>query len=90
MIMNKKAQGLTLNTMAVAVIVLVVILVTLAIFSGFVGDKVPSFLSEQTECKNQPGAEEAQCKTSADCETGKGVGIKGLGCPSGEVCCIER
>lgn len=96
----KKAEGLTLNTMAIAAIVLVVIIVTIAIFSNVAGDTVP-FLKDRTECSKQTGA---VLKPNADGCYAQGVcsdkyngeEIYGLGCDKKDsatptpYCCIKN
>ncbi len=87
----KKAEGLTLNTMAIAAIVLVVIVVTIAIFTGVAGDVVPFFKS-RTECSSQAGS--LGCFSDADCEKENGEGVFGLGCDKKDAakpyCCIKN
>ena len=86
----KKAQSLTLNTMAVAAIVLVVIIITIAVFTGVVGDAVP-FFKERSECAKQPGAVTPYCFAPGECGKEGGVEIYGLGCKDDKpYCCIEN
>jgi len=82
----KKAQGLSLNFMAVAVLILVVILVVIGIFTGVLGDVVP-FFSEQRDCTARGG----DCD-NRECETFGGTPIFGLGCSEDnkKYCCIEK
>ena len=85
----KKAQGLSLNFMAIAGLVLIAILVIILIFSGVLEDVSP-FFKEQTECKARGGA----CSESQECEKADGTAVFGLGCPAGdsaleEYCCIK-
>ena len=75
---NKKAQGLSLNTIIIAVIVLVVLVVLIVIFSGKLGDF--------NEVSNCPG----DCKKglTASCDGARRVVMdcdkdKGL-----DTCCI--
>ncbi|MBS3132709.1 hypothetical protein J4470_01090 [Candidatus Woesearchaeota archaeon] len=86
----KKAQGLALNTMAVAAIVLIVIVITIAIFSGVVGNKVVPFFEERSECEKQTNSE--GCVAAGECKGGSE--IYGLGCEEkedapGPYCCIK-
>ncbi len=93
----KKAEGMTLNTMAIAAIVLVVIIVTIAIFSNVTGGVVP-FFKDRGECSKQSGA---VLKPNADgCyEAGvcgnkyNGEEVYGLGCDKKDAakpyCCIK-
>ena len=89
----KKAQGLTLNTMAVAVIVLVVIVVTIGIFTGVVGDIVP-FFEGRTECQAQASKVTPYCSASEECSEDGGVAVFGLGCNDIDAdkpyCCIKN
>ncbi|MBT4823665.1 hypothetical protein HN695_04705 [Candidatus Woesearchaeota archaeon] len=62
---NKKAQGLSLNTVASAVIVLVVIIVIIIIFTG----KASLFSGSVSACDSKPGAKcvpETECPKKAD------------------------
>jgi len=71
--MTKKAQGLSLRTIIVAILVLIVLAVTIFIFSGKIGDVRGGFNS----CEDQGG----QCTTNCDGPTLK-VG-------SCETCCLK-
>lgn len=102
----KKAEGLTLNTMAIAAIVLVVIIVTIAIFSNVTGGVVP-FFKDRTECSKQTGviktstanptASSDGCYAQDVCsEKYNGEEIYGLGCDKKDsetptpYCCIKN
>lgn len=93
----KKAEGMTLNTMAIAAIVLVVIVVTIAIFSNVTGDVVP-FFKERTECSKQPGVVKTGspdgCYAPGDCDNYNGEEVFGLGCDKKDAakpyCCIKN
>ena len=64
-IKNKKAQGLSLNTVATAVIVLVVIIVVIIVFTG----KASIFSGSVSACDSKPGAKcvpKDQCPSKAD------------------------
>src|SRR3989338_2528959 len=50
--MHKKAQGLSLNTIIVAIIVLIVLVVLIMIFTGYFGAR---FTPEVTSCPNAGG-----------------------------------
>ncbi|MFH1642992.1 MAG: hypothetical protein ABIC04_08920 [Nanoarchaeota archaeon] len=63
---SKKSQGLSINIIIVAAIVLVVLIVLWVIFSGRMG----GFSSGLDKCKNE-------CKTLTDCKADGG--IKGVG-----------
>ncbi len=101
----KKAEGMTLNTMAIAAIVLVVIIVTIAIFSNVTGGVVP-FFKDRGECAKQPGVVDKAsapdkpgvsadgCYASGECSKLNGEEIYGLGCDKKEAtkpyCCIKN
>ncbi|MAG16104.1 hypothetical protein CMO88_03515 [Candidatus Woesearchaeota archaeon] len=86
----KKAQGLSLNFMAIAGLVLIAVLVVTLILTGVLGDISP-FFKEQTECKARGGT----CSEFQECEKNDGTSVFGLGCPSTrdsalkEYCCIK-
>lgn len=61
--MNNKAQGLSLNTIIIAILVLLVLVVLVAIFTGILG----RFFGDVTECGKKSGEE---CKTIYDGENG--------------------
>ena len=88
--MHKKAQGLTFNTLAIAAIVLIVVIVSIAIFTGVLNDVVP-FFKTSTQCEKQGGSPAPTCVASGQCKNG--VEIYGLGCEDkkGNIpfCCIK-
>ena len=61
--MNKKGQGLSLNTIIIAIIVLFVLVIIIAVFSGSFG----GFTKEFNNCATKGGHE---CTPGASCETG--------------------
>ncbi len=81
----KKAQGLSINVILIAVIGLIVVVVLIAIFSGVIKDDFIPFKEGITECK-----EPSYCSSNAACEDG-GTPVK-LGCDEetdpGEWCCV--
>src|SRR3989338_4710530 len=88
--LNKKAQGLSLNTIIIAIIVLIVLVVLIMLFTGYFGSK---FTPAVTSCENsggicqplQAGAarcgydafNEAKTVLKANCDT------------AGEICCAR-
>ena len=50
--MDKKAQGLSLNTIIIAIIVLIVLVVIIMVFTGYFGNK---FTPGITACENAGG-----------------------------------
>lgn len=71
--MTKKGQGLSLNTVIIAIIVLVVLVVLVMIFTGYFG-KI--FTPSVKSCSTQGG----QC--AAQCNTGDlGSEVSGADCP---------
>lgn len=76
--------------MAIAAIVLVVIAITVAIFTGVVGDVAP-FFKERTECQSQPAKETPECTTIDECDEKGGSAVYGLGCKdTTPYCCIRN
>ena len=61
--MNKKAQGLSLNTIIVAIVVLIVLVVLIMIFTGYFGSR---FTPEVTSCRNAGGSCEDRFVDSDD------------------------
>lgn len=80
---KKKAQGLSLNTVVIAAIVLVVLLIAIAILTG-TSNKVLPFFSKQTECTARGGI----CGEEKSCGD---VKIYGLDCKEPKpVCCVKQ
>ena len=84
----KKAEGLALNTIVIAAIALIVLLIIIGILTGTSG-KVMPFFGKQTDCTGRGG----QCETEAGCGDEKIYGLK----PCGEgdyknkpVCCMPQ
>ena len=75
----KRAQGLSLNVIVVAVISLVVLIVLIVIFTG----KIGVFGENIKECSSKGG----KCIEKNDCETYKIIST--ATCSEGEVCCME-
>ncbi len=83
----KKSQSLGLNTMVIAAIVIIVLVVTIAIFSGYVNKRVVPFFDKQSDCGAQPTP--GTCEARSDCEIKGGTSIEGLDCSkTGKICCI--
>lgn len=89
MLSAKKAQGMSLNTVIIAIIVLVVLVVLVMIFTGYFGKvftpTVASCTTAGGECK--PGAS-ATAACGKD-DTGKQIGtVPGVKCvPATDFCC---
>lgn len=94
-----KAEGLALNTIAIAAIVLVVLLVVLVIFKGGIGNIWPS-ISGANNCKEIPPAYDYGCKPASDLCT-SGQLVYGLGCETKNIdpatkqstkpyCCVQN
>lgn len=81
-----KAQGLALNTIVIAALVLVVLLIALAILGRTSGKTIP-FLSKQTECAARGG----ECAAETGVGECTGTKVYGLDCkePAKPVCCIK-
>lgn len=79
----KKGQGLSINTMVLAALALVVLLIGLAIITG-TGNNVIPFFKKQNECTSRGGV----CSTEALCTDVKVYGLKD--CDSFKpVCCVK-
>ena len=86
--MDNKGQGLSLNTIIVAIIVLVVLVVLIMVFTGVLGN----FTGEVSSCASNGGV----CETTAVCNEGGSSGRRELtsytpscnkGNEDGKVCC---
>lgn len=83
--MPSKAQGLSLNTIVIAAIVLIVLLLLVGMVTGYFGNKwKPAFgrLTE-TSCKGQGGEEKAIC-------AGTEKEIFAAETAEGKKCCAEK
>ncbi len=89
MFSTKKAQGLSLNTIIIAIIVLVVLVVLVMVFTGYIG-KI--FTPGVQSCVARGGV----CEASTSCDTAKGDRVLidagdnkagKAGCTAAEVCC---
>lgn len=81
--MSRKAQGLSLNTIIIAAIVLIVLLVLVGLLTGYFGNKwKPGFDTlVSTNCKGQTVDESAGCASGYRQDYGAQVA-------AGKVCCI--
>ena len=84
----KKAQGLSMNTMAIAALVLILVVVVIMIFND--GARIlPDFIGSQKECSARGG----KCVSDVqDCHGMDGNYFSELNCkgdPNGEYCCIK-
>lgn len=73
--MNKKATGLPVNVMIIAIIAIVVLLVVVLIFTGQMGKIIPGL--DQSTCQAQSGT----CHDLAFVCTDGGMKAYGMGCP---------
>ena len=80
---NKRGQGLSLNTIIIAAVALIVLVVLVMIFTGRMG----AFTGGVNKCVNQGGA----CKSQTFCDAApKGTVITGAtGCTGTDVCCVK-
>ncbi len=78
--MDKKAQGLSLNTIIIAIIVLVVLVVIVVVFTGGVGRIFPQFF----DC-----SEKGVCQQDA-CTSGYTKAPTFTCKQSGYVCCVQN
>tara|TARA_Y100000310_G_C20500368_1_gene723673 strand:- start:325 stop:699 length:375 start_codon:yes stop_codon:yes gene_type:complete len=84
--MHKKAQGLSLNTMVIAAIVLIVLLILVGVFSGYFGSFVPNLQSATERTCEGDGFD----KTKSQCSPGiekRIYGNFGDSIEEGKVCC---
>ena len=77
--MLRKAQGLTLNTIIIAALALLVLVILALIFTG----RIQIFGSESSACQNNGG----QCRAGPSCE-GNEVVYNAVRCPESQICCI--
>ncbi len=88
--MDRKAQGLSLNTIIIAIIVLIVLVVIIMVFTGYFGTK---FTPGVTSCENSGGA----CQFAID-DGSNGCGFDSFGsqlaklsgtCSGEQICCSK-
>ncbi len=90
---TKKAQGLSIQTIIIAVLALAVLVVLILIFMGVVGP-TGIFFGEQLTCEARGG----KCgELKSTCETNNGLFTTTLKCGNTEIkhekdkgCCIEK
>ena len=96
----KKAQGLSLNTIAIAAIVIIVLIVVIFIFKGGINKIWPS-ISGANDCKEDLTNKDKQfgCMAAGKCSSG--TEVYGLGCEAKDIdsskkqsktpyCCIKN
>ncbi len=88
--MDRKAQGLSLNTIIIAIIVMIVLVVIIMVFTGYFGSK---FTPGVTNCENNGGAcvfasEEEGC--GYDSFGSRLAELKGRSCPNKEMICCAK
>ncbi len=69
---NKKAQSISINTIVIAAIALIVLVVVIAIFGG----RIRMFLTGATACSTQGG----ECKERIECTPGLNTQVTGTDC----------
>ena len=85
--MPSKAQGLSLNTIVIAAIVLVVLLILVGMTTGYFGGWIPKFnLASSTSCSEKGGT-----PTTGDCPFGKNQEASGFfeDVKEGQKCCLK-
>ena len=80
--MNKKAQGLSLNTIIIAALVIMVLIILGLVFMGRMG----SFGQKQESCQAKGGTCRTEC-AEGQMET---TGFLGGACPEEHSCCIPE
>ena len=87
---GEKSQGLSLNTMVIAAIVLIVLAVVILIFNNGISI-FPGFIGNQTECENRQGTCVDEVET---CREDGGTHYSSLKCkdPEGtkKYCCVKE
>lgn len=78
MLSTKKAQGMSLNTVIIAIIVLIVLVVLVMIFTGYFGN---IFTPTVGSCLSQGGKCAPQCNTET-----VGYEIQNAKCPGAKCC----
>ena len=81
MVLKKRGQGLPLNTIVIAVIVLIVLAVVIFIFSTRIG----LFGGEISSCEQKGG----ECKARIDCNLQTSTILTGFECKDSKVCCLS-
>jgi len=76
----KKAQGISMNTIIIAAIALLVLVILAVIFTGRMGD----WSKKTRECKNNGG----ECLSKDECKQKEGQASTLIDCGSQQVCCI--
>lgn len=79
---GKKGVELTINLIVVIALALIVLIVSLVVFSG----KFSLFSTELSKCENIGG----KCDTEANCESVSGRFIADKGCSTGKGCCVNQ
>lgn len=79
---GKKGVELTMNVIVVAALALVVLVVSLVVFSG----KFSLFSNELNKCENLGG----RCDTKASCDSVSGRYMPDKGCGEGNGCCVNQ
>ncbi|MBI3037158.1 hypothetical protein HYY73_05430 [Candidatus Woesearchaeota archaeon] len=86
--MPSKAQGLSLNTIVIAAIVLIVLLLLVGVTTGYFGKWGPKFGSvTATSCSEKGGT-----PTTGDCLLGKAQEASGFyeDVKEGQKCCLKQ
>ena len=86
----KKGEGLALNTIVIAAIALIVLLIIIGIITGTAGKVIP-FFGKQSDCSGRGG----ECKASSIVCDEKAAPVYGLkDCdakkPPAPVCCVKQ
>lgn len=81
----KKAQGLSMETIIIAALGLIVLVILVLIFTGNMGRLIPGLVS-LNDCSAK--GKEAKCVPSPEnCKDGQAFKT---GCPNEEYCCIPK
>ena len=85
--MAKKAQGLSLQTLVIAILALIVLVILVTIFTG----KTAQVNKDITQCSGllDFGESKGTCSPGPDCAAGQiKASAFGSECPKGQICCI--
>ena len=83
----KKAQGLTLNTMVMAVLAIIVLAIGIALFYSFVNNTAEPGITGPVKCGTLFGGK-SECLLAENCKAEGGTSVGKRGCEDEKVCCV--
>ena len=81
--MRKKAQGLPMNVIILAVLGIIVLIMLVFIFQRYVGGSTTT-IGEISGCDNQGGNCKLECNKISELK------LSGMGCTEKKVCCLPK